>query len=308
MVNADYLVAFEFHDDTVFLSPSAAPTNAEFFQVKTSKSANARKLASLTARPKTSNSILGKMFTNFGGIWSGHFVQVILVSNVAFEFSDKDISAKDLLPKYRDKITARLKAEIPTFSEPQVENLHFVVTGVSIEAMQSFLHGEAMELFKTRFGEDHGFNVHSWVRLLQSEIARKNNYASDKVKTVDDLILRKCIGSEAVDASLALISTQRKAAPDMTIVNGELKDAGWSSQDLMRLTKKMPQAVADYTDSTNTEAAKLVKQLESAFLNEAGIDLSTFITLVEQEILRGLPTPYNDRLYLAALSVCPETS
>jgi hypothetical protein len=170
--------------------------------------------------------------------------------------------------------------------------------------MQSFLHGEAMELFKARFGEDHGFNVHSWVRLLQSEIARKNNYASDKVTSVNELILRKCIGSRAVDASLALISTQRKAAPDMGLVNEELKGAGWSSQDLMRLTKKMPQAVADYNDSTNTEAAKLVKKLEAVFLNEVGgIDLSMFIALAEQEILSGLPTPYKDRLYLAALSV-----
>jgi hypothetical protein len=204
MESADYLVAFEFHDDTVFLSPSEAPTHAEFFQVKTSKSANARKLADFTARPKKSSSILGKMFQNFDGICSAHCVQVILVSNVAFEFSDKNISAKDLSPKYRDKITARLKNEITAFSDTQVENLHFVVAGVSIDAMQSFLHGEAMELFKTRFGEDHGFNVHSWVRLLQSEIARKNNYASDKVKTVDELILKKCIGRNAVDASLTL--------------------------------------------------------------------------------------------------------
>jgi Cap4 dsDNA endonuclease len=45
MANADYLVAFEFHDDAVFLSPNSAPTTAEFCQVKTSKSANARKLA-----------------------------------------------------------------------------------------------------------------------------------------------------------------------------------------------------------------------------------------------------------------------
>jgi hypothetical protein len=59
MDHADYLVAFEFHDDTVFLSPAVAPTNVEFFQVKTSKSANARKLADFTVRPKTSNSILG---------------------------------------------------------------------------------------------------------------------------------------------------------------------------------------------------------------------------------------------------------
>ena len=222
LVDADYLVAFEFHDDTVFLSPGDAPTSAEFFQVKTSKSANVRKLTDLTGRPRDSNSILGKMFLNFGGICSNHFVQVILVSNVGFEFSDKDVSAKDLSANYRDKIIARLKAEIPTFSEEQVENLRFVVTGVSINAMRSFLHGEAMELFKVRFGEDHGCNVHSWVRLLQSEIVRKNNCTSDKVKTVDDLIAKKCIGKKAVEESLALVCT-RKTAPDMTIVNSELK-------------------------------------------------------------------------------------
>ena len=166
------------------------------------------------------------------------------MSNVGFEFSDKDVSAKDLSANYRDKIIARLKAEIPTFSEEQVENLRFVVTGVSINAMRSFLHGEAMELFKVRFGEDHGCNVHSWVRLLQSEIVRKNNCTSDKVKTVDDLIAKKCIGKKAVEESLALVCT-RKTAPDMTIVNSELKAAGWTAPDLMRLTKKMPQAVAD---------------------------------------------------------------
>ena len=60
-----------------------------------------------------------------------------------------------------------------------------------------------------------------------------------------------------VDASLALILAKRKVAPDMAIVNGELKDAGWSLPDLMRLAKKMPPAVADYTDLTNVEVVKI---------------------------------------------------
>ena len=304
MGSADYLVAFEFHDDTVFLSPSAAPTSAEFFQVKTSKSASARKLSDFTARPKKANSVLGKMFQNFDGLFSGHTVRVVLVSNVAFEFSDRSIAAKDLPQKYRGKIMARLKDEIPTFSDAQVAGLHFVVTGVSIDAIQSFLHGEAMELFKARFGEDHGFNVHSWVRLIQSEIARKNNYASDEVASIDELILKKCIGRNDVDASLALILAKRKVAPDMAIVNGELKDAGWSLPDLMRLAKKMPPAVADYTDSTNVEVAKFVQRLEALFKDQASaIELPTFIRLAEAEVLPEWHVPYNDRFYLAALSV-----
>jgi hypothetical protein len=304
MDNADYLVAFEFHDDTVFLTPSDIPTSAEFFQVKTSKSANARKLADFTARPKNSSSILGKMFQNFEGICSVHMVKVILVSNVAFEFSDKSVSAKDLAPKFRDKIKERLTKEIPKFSEAQIDYLHFYVTGVSIDAMQSYLHGEAMSLFKARFGEDHGCNVHSWVRLLQSEIARKNNYASDQVKTVNDLISKKCIARQAVDDSLALISAQRKSLPNMALVYSELKGAGWSPRDLMRLNKKMSQAASDYTDSTNLEAAKIIERLESLYHDQPNeIDLPVFVGLAEQALLEGLSVPYNDRAYLAALSV-----
>ena len=68
MAEADYLVAFEFHDDTVFLSPSELPTSAEFFQIKTAKSLSPQKLADFTARPKHASSILGKMFANFDGI------------------------------------------------------------------------------------------------------------------------------------------------------------------------------------------------------------------------------------------------
>jgi Cap4 dsDNA endonuclease len=304
MVDADYIVAFEFHDDVVFLSPSAAPTTAQFFQVKTSKSATARKLADLISRQKTANSILGKMFLNFAGVCSNHAVQIILVSNIAFEFSDKDLSANDLAPKYREKIVAKLKAEIPAFSEAQFDCLHFMITGVSLDAMQSFLHGEVLELFKTRFGEDHGLNVHSWIRFIQSEIVRKNNYPSETVTTVADLVSKKCLSKKAVDDSLSLISSQRKTTPDMMIVNGELKSAGWSIQDIMRTSKKMPQAAADYTDSINLEAAKLVLRLEALFEGEsAWTDLPSFIDAVEQNELPGLPTPYNDRHYLAALSV-----
>jgi hypothetical protein len=57
MEGADYLVAFEFHDDVVFLERNISSGSAEFFQVKTSKSAKPCKLASLISRHGDSNSI-----------------------------------------------------------------------------------------------------------------------------------------------------------------------------------------------------------------------------------------------------------
>lgn len=303
MAGADYLVAFEFHDDVVFLSPSDVPKDVEFFQVKTARAATPRKLSSLTYRPKKSSSILGKMFANFSGVCSAHEVKVILVSNVAFEFAGTNLSAKDLESKFREKIIDNLRKELPNFSESQIDKLHFVITGVSIDSMHSFLHGEAMELFKTRFGEEHGINVHSWVRLLQSEIIRKNNHLSNHVLTVDDLIANKCIGKEYVEGTLNLVSGKRRASPDMSLVNEELKAAGWSATDLMKLGKKMPVAAADYTDATNLEAAQIVERLEKQFSSMITASIGAFIAKNESSILPDLKGPYSDRFYLAAMSV-----
>jgi hypothetical protein len=170
--------------------------------------------------------------------------------------------------------------------------------------MRSFLHGEAMELFNARFGEDHGLNVHSWVRLVQSEIARKNNYPSDKISSVGDLVSNKCIGRNAVDESLTLVSAEGKTAPDWDMVRDELKDSGWKFPDLIRLSRKIPQAVSDYTDSTNIDVAKLAHQLKVLFEGfDESLGLSPFIETAKSTLLRGLSSPYNDPSYLAALSV-----
>jgi hypothetical protein len=243
------------------------------------------------------------MFKNFSGICSSHTVKVILVSNVAFEFADTDVKAVDLDPKYRDKIVEKLKAELSDFSEDQISHLHFMITGVSIHAMQSFLHGEAMDLFKAQFGEDHGFNVHSWVRLLQSEIARKNNYPSDKIANVSELISKKCVARDFVEESLSIISARPRPAPDMSIVSAELKSAGWSASDLMRLDKRIPNAAADCTDATNLEVLSLVKRLEELFVVTSASDLCKFISQAENTILSSLSMPYRDPIYLAAVSL-----
>jgi hypothetical protein len=47
-----------------------------------------------------------------------------------------------------------------------------------------------------------------------------------------------------------------------------------------------------------------VLRLEALFEGEcAGTDLPSFIDVVEERMLPDLPTPYNDRHYLAALGV-----
>ena len=304
MDGADYIVAFEFHDDVVFIDPDASKGTVEFFQVKTAKSATPRKLADLTSRKsKATNSILGEMFKNFSGIWSTHSVEVVLVSNVAFEFADRDLAAVNIDPKYRKRIVEKLSAELPGFVESQVDQLHFMISGVSIEAMQSYLHGEAMELFRSHFGEEHGYNVVSWVRLIQSEIARRNNFSSEKIGSVPELKAKKCIAKTFVNESLALWASRARPPLDTTIIYAELDKAGWDATDLMRLNKRIAVATADFSDGTNLEAAALVRNLEDLFESSSVSTISQFIADAEADILPTLSGPYRDRFYLAAMCV-----
>lgn len=309
MDHADYLVAFEFHDDVVFLEPSREPTAADFAQVKTSSSAKPRKISSLVARKKLkdkseANSILGKMCLNFEGVCSEYDVRILLVSNIAFEFADKDVCAKDLEEKSRTKIRDKLQAEIPSLTDEQFERLHFLISGVSIDKMQTHLTGQAMELFKTHFGEEHGLNVHSWVRLVQGDIARKNNHPCDEIKTVEDLISKKCIGRSYVTDSLAVVA-KAKHTIDMGLVNSQLCAAGWSSADLVRLSKAISEATYDYTDASNAVACGIVSKLEALFdaTDNGDIELASFCDKSLSAIGAGLESPYNEKPYLTALAI-----
>jgi hypothetical protein len=304
MVNADYLVAFEFHDDVVFIEPSANPQKADFVQVKTSDSASPRKLAGLLYRKKTANSILGKMCLNFSGLCASHDVRVMLVSNVAFEFADKTARIGDIDKKYRDKIAQELKAEIPALTDAQLAQMHFIVSGIGIQEIEIYLNGQAMELFRSHFGENHGFNVHSWVRLIKSEIVRKNDYASDKIADVSELIARKCINKSAIIDSLNIVAKTR-TTPDMELVSGELRADGWASAEIIRINKSLPQAIYDYTDATNTEAQDVIATMTTHFNDNIALQKSigTYVHSAITIAAAAHPSPYNSPPYLGALAI-----
>ncbi|WP_323760690.1 dsDNA nuclease domain-containing protein [Maricaulis sp.] len=279
IADESYLIAFEFHDDVLFLSPADHPNYAEFIQVKTSSASKPRSLSSITTRPKGKASIVGKMYSNLSGICSKHDVRVVLVSNNAFEFTDKELCAKDLDAKLRQRLLAKLTVEIPGFDEKHLEKLNFLVTGVSLEAMQSFLVGEATELFCHKFGEDHGLNIRTWIRLIQGEITRRNNHPSDAIATTDELIEKKCIGQNLVEGTLNHMHAKTRQTLDVATISNYLTAAGWTMTDLIRLQKKLPEASADYYNPLNGEVKDISDRMRYIVMDENGstIDLDDFL-------------------------------
>lgn len=305
IADESYLIAFEYHDDVLFLSPADHPTSAEFFQVKTSSASKARTLSSITTRPKGNASIVGKMFSNFDGLCSSHDVRVVLVSNNAFEFADKELCAKHLDEKLHKRLLDKLTDEIPGFDEKRLEKLHFLVTGVSLEAMQSFLEGEAMELFCHKFGEDHGLNIRTWIRLIQGEITRRNNHPSDKITTTDELIKKKCIGPALVEGTMNHMHAKTRQTLDVTTISNYLTAAGWPMTDLIRFQKKLPEASTDYYNPLNGEVKDIADKMRIIVTdeNDSPVDLNIYLDKCVDMAMNddGIGSIYKKPDYLRAL-------
>ena len=305
MDGESYLIAFEFHDDVLFLSPSDHPTRAEFCQVKTSSATKPRTLSSITTRPKGKASIVGQMFSNFEGICSSHDVKVVLVSSNAFEFADKELCARDLDDRLRKRLLDKLSDEIPGFDEKRLDQLHFLVTGVTLETMKSFLEGEAMALFCHKFGEDHGLNIRTWIRLIQSEITRRNNHPSDTITDTDELISKKCIDKPFVEETLDVMHSKTRQTLDISTVTNHLTGAGWPVVDVMRLQKKIPEASTDYYNPLNAEVKDVANRMRSAVREDNGdvIDLNNFLDKIVDIAMNDdtIGSIYKQTDYLRAL-------
>jgi len=186
--NADYLVAFEFHDDVVFFDKEMSPEKIEFIQVKTSKSVKPRTLASITQRKNDASSIIGKMLQNAEGLESAQSIRFILVSNNAFEFGADNLCAGELDEKYKAKLLLKMKEEFSDYTKNHLDALFFWVSDIPVDGIETFLRGKAMELFEERFGANFSYNVATWLRLVQGEITRKNNFPPEQISTVEQLI------------------------------------------------------------------------------------------------------------------------
>lgn len=173
--------------------------------------------------------------------------------------------------------------------------------------MQSFLEGEAMELFCHKFGEDHGLNIRTWIRLIQGEITRRNSYPSDRIETTDELIEKKCVGQALVEGTLNHMHARTRQVLDIRTISNYLTAAGWSLADLLRLQKKIPEASTDYYNPLNVEVSAIRDKMRKFFLDSNGntIDLDEFLRRSAEEAMRDdcIGNLYKERDYLCALGL-----
>ena len=300
------MVAFEFHDDVLFFHSENTPDKVDFIQVKTSKKAGSRKIAEITARKNGANSIVGKMIQNSSSLESNFEIRMILVSNNAFEFCDADICASEMESKHKQKFLKKLKEEFPEFSEEKLAQLHFRVSKIAVDHIDTFLKGRTQELFEKRFGKDFKMNVSTWIRLIQGEINRKNNHPAEGINNVSDLIAHKCISKRFIEQTLTDVENRHKNTPDIGWLKNQLSAHGWNYNDVLAFDKAYARALADYNDPNNEECLLLQKSIARKLSSvKTQENISDFLDAVYSEVLTAgeIPAPYHNKFYVYALTV-----
>lgn len=301
----EYLVAFEFHDDVVFFAPENDPNSVDFVQVKTSKSPKARTISSLTATTGGGASILAKLATNTALVEPPIAVRLVLVSNTPFEFSDTEIAGNAIAEPHRSKLIKGLTKEFPGAEEAMLQKLHFLIANLPIDQMETFVKGKAVDLFEKRFGITFTQNAMSWLRLIQGEIRRRNNYPDDKIASVKDLLANKCIGRSLIEQTLNDVEKAHRWAPDLSAVRNELQKGGWTLPSLIKFDKAVAKAAADNSDPSNTECKRLADAIRLS-LDETDMEsiaLPVFLDALYQNLLtaKAIPAPYQDKYFICAL-------
>lgn len=173
--------------------------------------------------------------------------------------------------------------------------------------MRSFLEGEAMELFCHKFGEDHGLNIRTWIRLIQGEITRRNNHPSDTITTPDELIEKKCIGQALVEGTLNHMHAKTRQTLDVATISNYLTAAGWAMTDLIRLQKKLPEASTDYYNPLNGEVRNIADKMRIIVMNADGlpVNLNNFLDICVDIAMNddSIDNIYKKIDYLRALGV-----
>jgi len=300
----EYLVAFEFHEDVLFLTPENDPKSVEFVQVKTSKTAKARTISSLTNAPKGPSVIL-KLANNSKFVGQPTAVRLILVSNTPFEFSATEIAGDDIAEPHKKKLIKALAKEFSGSEAEVVKKLHFIIANLPVDDMEAFVKGKATELFEKRFGIDFTLSPTSWLRLIQGEIRRRNNYPDEKITGIKELLDNKCVGRSLIEQTLDNVEKAHRPTPDLSMIRGQLEKGGWTLPGLVKFDKAVAKAAANYSDPSNTECKRLADAV-AAFLDGSDIEniaLSTLLDDLYETLLskKMIPPPYQDKFFICAL-------
>lgn len=308
--NADYAIAFEFHDDVVLLDSAKMPATVRFYQVKTKQKGHWT-LADLFRRPAVKRgqkeedrpySYMGKLFSNYMA-FPDNTAGMSFVSNLAPDFTGASdgIAFKDCSGDTFAKFLTRLQSEHGSATKDQAGLMHFVRADLSLNDASTHAKGKLHNFVVKALGEV-AYNLDGLYRAVVEDCRTRSKYTGE-IKSFDDLIRYKAICRADVDRWLAAVGAQTKApewseiAPDLT----------YDTMKKMRLRAEWMRYRPKVLDVGDEGIRSVRRDIRSALSRVAGDGLSltdiadTILTLVKPASVKHLSPCTDERLIVMIL-------
>lgn len=181
VLDGDYAVVFEFHDDIALFDSSSEPETVRFYQVKTkgsgewsSKLLAAQKKSVKKGATSTLPSIIGKMYDNVVA-FSNEVEAATFVSNAPAKFSKgkTELCFEECENRDLEIIKERIQQEFPLEKTIRTDLLHFRRTDLSLEDTDTHAKGKLEAFVSSQLGEV-AFSVSALFKAVSDECMRKS--------------------------------------------------------------------------------------------------------------------------------------
>jgi hypothetical protein len=302
--NRPYAFGFELHDDVVHLDGETSPSLIIFTQVKT-REKNAWKLSELlTDDGGKSRSILHKLLAlkaKFPTLSS----KFILASNMHFEFLQGvgEKTCNKLTVAQRNQIVDSLAARKLSITQAELADLTFHVSDLALLSHETTLKGYVQEFLKSTTGSEVSVqHVSAFLQSLRDEIRIKSISKLSRIKTVQDLISKKCLTKSQIDAYLRGIQTKIDSALEWTTIQPFLMKDGIDNRLIVRIGRQWNRFWLQSLNPTDFQLTGLVKEIVTALAAMSDVERASAKTVLSEVRPRLSPTPqYTEDFVLAAI-------
>jgi hypothetical protein len=278
----DFLMVFEFCEDTIVLDSATKPQNIDFYQVKTNKQQNKLNwvISDFTKKKKDSNkeSIVEKLIDNYNK-YDNNVHSINLVSNLPFKFKDKVIKSDTIvqLKEIDEECINQLKVHICEKCNKDKANcknkcldiIYFNCTSLQLENYESTLIGKLAQFLLDENAQN--INPTAFYKTLISEIKQKSKVES--VRNVNDLIKLKSFSRTEFFNKLRQYEENCKLYNNWNSLDPHLSKL-YTISKVQKIKKEFAKFKEDSLDSTNTYLENIVDLVRKTLANNPIVEIS----------------------------------
>lgn len=263
---ADYLIAFDLHEDVIIFDSEENPTGIWFYQVKTRKGKHWTVGDIIRPKKDSPLSPLAKLFTNYMA-FPAYTRELAFVSNSVVKLpqsvstgSSNRVPFSSVVSGEQKKMIEAVREQCQMATDPDLSSfVWFDVASLSLDDHVDHATGK-LTAFLERLSPTKKFRVTLVYKTLAAEISRRNNH-SEPVATFIDVQTKKGIGRVTFDGLLKQMGAFEDYETTWQRIENRLNSEAVPFFETESLKERFLTLEAKRTDTENTSLFNTLRDL-----------------------------------------------